>query len=608
MDARERVGENGAAVEIRLLGRSRSRSRVAPSTSVAGARALVAVLALHAGEVVSTDRLIDALWGEQPPPTAGKSLQNHVSRVRSLIGSGGETVLVTRTPGYVLAVEDDAVDARRFARLVDAARAVRETDPAAARELLGEALGLWRGEALAEFAYESFAQTEIARLNELRLSALEDRIDADLALGLDDALVPELQALVAAHPTRERLLGQLMLALYRSGRQTEALEAYRAGREALDRDLGLEPGPALRALEQAILAQDPELGPARRPPPSSPAPPGRRRRRRLVVAGLLVTLIVAAAVAALVWAVSSDSTEPPEVVPDTLVKIDVATNEIVDVIPVGRNPGQVEALGDYVFVASESDGTVERIDVRSGKRLTSGALAASGQLAGAGQYLWVTSTSRHEVVRVRAASLGIVDRVPLEPDRAHAFIAVGGGSLWISQYPSPAVIRWQLRTLERQRRYTLNAYEFPVEVTYAEGGAWVGVESDLLRIDGASGATSRVSVGLGASDPVFGFGSIWVGSVSGNAVWRVDAITERAAATIPVDDVTFGLAVGGGSVWVSNHCHGKVSRIDPVTNREVATIETGYFPRWLAVSNGYVWVGISGKAYDQTLCLGRGST
>ncbi|MFL5780460.1 MAG: ATP-binding protein [Thermoleophilaceae bacterium] len=217
-------------------------------------RALLAVLLLHANEVLSSDRLIDSLWGERPPDTAAKALQVHVSQLRKALGPD---VLRTQPPGYVLTVRDGQLDLSRFERLL--AEAGAEPDRARARELLGEALGLWRGQPLADVAYEPFAQSEIGRLEELRIAATEDRIDADLALGRDSALVGELESLIAAHPHRERPRAQLMRALYRAGRQAEALEAYRDARSALTGELGIEPSRELRELQEAILRQDPAL-------------------------------------------------------------------------------------------------------------------------------------------------------------------------------------------------------------------------------------------------------------------------------------------------------------------------------------------------------------
>jgi DNA-binding SARP family transcriptional activator len=215
---------------------------------------------LHANEVVSTDRLIDALWAQAPPVTAPKSIQVYVSRLRKELGEGR---LLTHAPGYVLKVNRSELDLGRFEQLLSEAR---NADPHTAAQKLRRALALWRGPALADLAYEPFVQTEIARLDELRWVALEQRIEADLASGRHAELVGELEALIAEHPLRERLRCLLMLALYRSARQAEALDTYRHARRDLSEQLGLEPSEELKRLEQAILRQDPALDLVENPP------------------------------------------------------------------------------------------------------------------------------------------------------------------------------------------------------------------------------------------------------------------------------------------------------------------------------------------------------
>ena len=235
--------------------------------------ALLAFLLVHANRAVSTDVLGDALWGEQDPAGAVKRVQVAIGRLRRVLQgdrrTGGEPVLRTVAGGYLLAVEPGAMDAEAFRAGVQEGRAaLAGGEPARAGELLRRALGLWRGPALADVTYESWAQAEIAALEELRLAALELRVEADLTLGRHSEVIGELESLVRAHPTRERLVSQQMLALYRAGRQADALAAYReAGRRLLD-ELGLEPSPTLRELERAILAHDPNLDAAPAVPPS----------------------------------------------------------------------------------------------------------------------------------------------------------------------------------------------------------------------------------------------------------------------------------------------------------------------------------------------------
>src|SRR3954447_20225942 len=269
-------------MEIRLLGlvEAVQDDRALPLGG-AKPRSLLAMLALHANATVSADRLIEGLWGEEPPATASKLVQVLVSQLRKQL-AGSDAEIVTRGRGYELRVDPEAVDALRFERLVTAGGNGSH---------LGEALALWRGPPLDDLADEPFAAPEIRRLEDLWLRAREAAIDAALAGGRHTAVLGELDDLVREHPLRERLQGQRMLALYRSGRQAEALEAFRDARRVLLDEVGLEPGPELRRLNDAILRQDPDLdGPPAR------AFGGRVRRRpwRLLAAAALA--IAAAAV------------------------------------------------------------------------------------------------------------------------------------------------------------------------------------------------------------------------------------------------------------------------------------------------------------------------
>jgi DNA-binding SARP family transcriptional activator len=219
-------------------------------------RALLAVLLVHTGEVVSADRLVDDLWGESAPPSASHLLHVYVSTLRKVVGPR----LITRTPGYVVELARDELDAQQFERLVGEGKlALAAGDPGAALDALREGLGLWRGPPLADFVYEPFAQAEISRLTELQLVAREELVEALLALGRTQEALPEVDALVAENPLRERPCSQLMLALYRSGRQVDALDAYADARRRLVEELGIEPSPPLQRLQHAILNQDPGL-------------------------------------------------------------------------------------------------------------------------------------------------------------------------------------------------------------------------------------------------------------------------------------------------------------------------------------------------------------
>ncbi len=238
-------------------------------------RAVLALLAIDAGRVVPLERIVDRLWGDDPPARAEGTVHAYISNLRRALepdrpARSPSKVLVSRSPGYVLAVPPESIDAVVFETMVAESRTLIGTDPAAAGVTLRQALDMWRGPALSDFTYEAFATSEIARLEELRLEATELRVGADLAAGMSGELVGELERLVAEHPLRERLWGHLMLALYRSGRQAEALRAYGRCRDQLVEELGIEPGAELRALEEAILQQDPALLAPQRPTAGPP--------------------------------------------------------------------------------------------------------------------------------------------------------------------------------------------------------------------------------------------------------------------------------------------------------------------------------------------------
>jgi DNA-binding SARP family transcriptional activator len=261
-------------------------------------RALLALLLLNRNRVVATDRLVEELWGEAAPTRATKTLQVYVSQLRKVLGADR---LVTRPPGYELRVEDGELDLDRFERLAAEARdRLAARDPAEAQRLLEEALALWRGPALREFRTEPFADAAASRLDELWLGAQEDALEAEVELGRHVDALPELEALVKEHPLRERPRELLMVALYRSGRQADALDLYRRTRELYVEELGIEPGPALQELERAVLRQDPALrAPLRPAPPPASEAPAPRRRWLFAVAAALAALAVGAAVAAL---------------------------------------------------------------------------------------------------------------------------------------------------------------------------------------------------------------------------------------------------------------------------------------------------------------------
>jgi YVTN family beta-propeller protein len=299
-------------------------------------------------------------------------------------------------------------------------------------------------------------------------------------------------------------------------------------------------------------------------------------------------------------------------VPDSLVKIDLKSGKIADVVPVGRISGGIEIVGRYVFVASEGDGTLTRVDTRTGAVVNSGKYDVSGGLAAEGtKRVWLASVHRRQVTSVDAA-LPLVDpakrisspRVPLPRGTTYTSVTVGGGALWIATIAGPSgggvVERWRLHPLGRQRTYQLGYLEFGNDVTFGYGAAWIALGAPanaLLRIDARSGRARRIPVGRFPLGLAVGFGSVWVAQKEDNTVRRIDPITGRTRRVIAVGHQPNSVAVGQQSILVTNECDGTVSRIDPATNRVVGTIELGYHPRDVEVRGGFAWLEVAKDVY-----------
>jgi len=527
-------------------------------------RALLAVLLLHRNEVVSVDRLIDELWGERPPATAVKTAQVHVSQLRKALdvrhmSGNADEILVTRSPGYVLRVRPDELDSDRFERLVeDGRRALREGAAEQATESLLEALSLWRGPALADFALDAFAQTEIARLEAARVSAIEERIDADLATGRHQGLIGELETLIRAHPLRERLRGQLMLALYRSDRQAEALAAYQDARRMLDEELGLEPSESLQRLERAILVHDPTLD-APLPAPAEIEPtlaaPRPRRRQFILVAGL-VSVAIAAIVSVLAFARDSASTSSTGAAGNSVAVFDSSTSKLVADIAVGATPTRL--------------------------------------VVGEGAY-WVTNADDHSVSRIDPSTRAVVDTIAV--GSSPNGITTGAGAVWVTNSLDGTVSRIDPDTSAEVQ--TSDVGNFPVGIAYAAGSIWIANVGDgtITRIDARSGAPKK-TLPIAATELAVGGGALWASQRAASRVARIDPKTGKVVQEIPVGNGPLGIAFGHGAVWVVNSLDGTVSRIDPETNGVAAAIPTGNGPTSVAVDDRSVWVS---NQFDGTL-------
>jgi DNA-binding SARP family transcriptional activator/DNA-binding beta-propeller fold protein YncE len=566
------------AIDIRLLGPlealvdGKSVGLGAPQQ-----RTLLALLALQEGRPASLASIERVLWGEAPPPSATKIVQTYVSRLRKVLGAGA---IRAAGQGYLL----DAgirVDAHEFRVLVG-------------QRCFAEALDLWRGPALADVPALAL---EAGQLDELRVSALEERLDAELELGEGPALVAELERLVAAYPTRERLLGQLIIALYRSGRQADALAAYRTGRDALVQELGLEPGESLRELERRVLRQDPALLPARRVAPGAPP---RRRRRKTVVVMIALVAIAAAAIAVSEIAVGHGD---PTIVPiraDRLLELDPSTNRIVASIPIARDAAALDATSDAVWVASERERTVLRVDLSTEHVTTIGvphpvaflAHDDRGNIYASGwdfPLVWQVDPQTVQIVRtyrVKTRALGL---------------SAGGGSLWVADRFANAVTRIDLA--ERRVAGTIKVGIDPLSSAFGFGALWVA--------DGDSGTIAVIRPGAlkpiivrGIPSPygvAAAAGGVWVASNGMHAVYRIDpdthAIVKRIDLGTPTDFLS-GVSAGQHGVWAIDNRH--VVRIDPKTDTVIARIRfpRGTEPKAVTATERFVWITVGNPKDD----------
>ena len=548
--------------------------------------ALLALLLVRRGASVPLDVLIEELWEAAPPATAHKSVHVYVSRLRKALGEG---VIETRASGYALRADDRHVDAAAFEAAVDAARGL---PPAERARALRRALDTWRGPAFADLRDAGFAVREADRLEDLRLGALEDRLDAELGLGHHRRVVPELRALVAAHPLREGFRRLLMLALYRSGRQAEALESYRAARRVLVDELGLEPAPALRRLERQILNHDPALRAAEDPLPRLP-----RRRRLAAVAALTAGLAVLAGILA-----ATRGGEAVVAVADGVTMIDPASEQVVARVRVAAEPVAVAAGDGAVWVAGGRDLVLQRLD--PGRRAvvrTIGTGAIASALALGPDAVWVADSANGTLARVDPATSAVVSvtRVRRGDDgdvfarATPSALAATAGAVWTNRGLS-RLQRVPTADLARPVRTDLGPSGSSDALALGWGALWVasGADGRLLRIDPGS-LRLRSSLSLpGLARPVgmaAGAGAVWVAD-RGGRVLRVDPHTFHVAATATGGELV-AVAVGAGGVWALSGA--SVLRLDPATGHVTARIAVGGHPTALAAGEGAVWVTTS---------------
>jgi DNA-binding SARP family transcriptional activator len=523
-------------------------------------RIVLGVLLLHANEFVSRERLIDDLWGEAPPPTARKAVNVYVSKLRKALSRSGDDPIATASGGYRLRIEPDELDAERLGQLLSEAReSVSGGEHEVAAERFREALALWRGPTLAGLQLESLGRDEVARLDELRIAALMDRIDCDLALGRHEQVLGELNVLIREHPLRERLRAQQMLALYRADRQADALAAYADARRTLIDDLGIEPSEALQRLQQAILRHDASLEtptgtavvngstPAAVPraAPPEPKPPEEHsrqrfhtRRSKLALAGAI--LLAACAAAAVILSASASATV--KIVPNSLVELNPRTGKPVVVQPVGTLPGPIAITPTAIWTANYGSDDVSRYDLRT-----------------------------HEV-----------DTRNLTPGQPFDIVFDREGNAWVTNTP---------------------ANDEPVK------------RSVVIRLDAGTGGTLPGAIFPSHVDPIsfplpmagyeaLGAGYVWVivgghGPLPGDdRVARVDVGTARVASVVHLHHSATSIAFGYGAAWVGTYTSGEHSWLEAIRAGDrkptKVVLQSGsdvrWGPVWIAVGEGAVWV------------------
>lgn len=626
-------------------------------------RLVLGVLLLHANEFVSRERLIDDLWGEAPPPTARKAVNVYLSKVRKTLSVGGADPIATASGGYRLRVEPETLDASRMQLLVTSAReCVSKGELEGAADRFQEALSLWRGPSLAGLQLESRGRDEVARLDELRLAVLMDRIECDLALSRQEQVLGELNALVREYPLRERLRAQQMLALYRAGRQADALEAYADARQTLVDDLGIEPSAALQRLQQAILRHDPSLETpegtasvsglvrtkaAQPPTPTTDAEVAEGRRRsgfrprrwRFALAALAIVSGSAAAAATLSRSVGTS----PQVVPDSLVRID-PSGKIASVTQLGADPQQIAATAAGIWISNLGANSVSRYDPRSHKVLTLGTPPEPFNVVADARDAWVSSLRSSRVI-TRFAGFGTGDSSgwgPLDPSSTPTIdlpppgavsLALGSGYLWAVAGPKTTLGTddrvWLIDPMTNRVVRQLRLRSETTSIAYAHGTAWItafGSERRLL-LNGiqATGSSWLFSVRFGATGPrthkylletgdtagpgrvAVGYGKVWVlncgtcnGPVNNQKLFEFDPNKRRVVKRIPLSGRNpNALAVGAGSVWVVDQVHASLIQLNPKTlrartipvgnsrNAAICAIAASRDALWVAIGNRY---------------------
>jgi DNA-binding SARP family transcriptional activator len=546
-------------------------------------RALLALLVLNAGRPVSTDQIAEALWGERPPPTAREMVRNYVGGARRRLGGDA---IETAQHGYRLNAAAESVDVLRFAQLVREGReGVAHGKVEVAAGKLENALALWRGRPLPELDDVAWAGGDVRQLEELRAAALEDWFDTQLALGRAAAVVPDLEAFVEEHPYRERPLRQLMLALYRCGRQKDALDRFSAARRRLVDETGLEPGPDLRDMQARILRQDPslDLRIELEPEPEDAFPPERRRVRSLAAAALLAGAVSVVA-AILLW---PHALRPVAVPRRGVLELDPRTGKPLSATPLSIRPGPLATARGNVWVgAASGKALVEVLPRRKTVPLTNFPFA----LAATADGVWVANGFDGTLTRVDALGRvgppirpepGSRGRLPLAADRDIVWVGSQDGSLT------------GLGAAGR-RIAVVSAVGLPETIAAAGGTVWIGraTEDVVVRVDTRSRrVVATIPLGGRPSIVATGDGSVWAMTPDAATLWRIDPRTNAVTAPMPLPAEATALAVTQDGVWIGS-AGGIITEFDPATNAPIRTRLLGRPVDSLAASAGRLWASV----------------
>jgi DNA-binding SARP family transcriptional activator len=570
-------------------------------------RAMLAALTLRANELVSTDRLIDELWPEEPPDTAEHLIHVYVSRLRKALGDEGRDMLVTRPPGYELQLPSGGSDLDMFEGLVAAAKD-GSGGPEERASKLRDALALWRGPALSDLAWESFARADVTRLNEQRLAVREDLIEFELAAGGTDQ-VPQLKALVGEFPLRERLHGLLMIALYREGRQGEALRAFDDTRRVLAEELGIDPSLELQELHRRVLAQDPTLMATALPAPAveieqEPSPEvvpesGARTRRRWIVGAVGVAAMLAIA-SLVVWVIPSDDGSA-QAATGGLVRLDNGTGDVADRIDLRGAPSSLAVDGDVVWVADRTARTVGQVDTTTHEVRPPVGIPGVPQVVVAGDGLaWVLDPfggavyviDGHQAPRALKHMKGPVDAV-------FAF-----DSLWVVEAIGEQVFRLDPRSSSappQGRPIPLGDQSGPFRIAASDSSIWVldSLSRSLIKIDPTmNDVVTEVDLYCPADSPTCQPQDL---AVAGDTVWvalregTLESFSIEGTPRATIGDLPGirGLTADEHGVWVIG-ASGEARLLRLASDGSLITrVTTSLPPTDIADADGSVWVSLA---------------